>query len=102
MLCYSFRMLCHIGDHNNIIVECCLHKYYLSPSLPPPPPVYTHKQQHEEVRVPDQVESVKEAVANAQEGQTIYVRAGEHRWRGVLQGDFIRDMTRSYVARLHV
>ena len=37
---------------------------------------------HEELRVPDHVESIKEAVGLALDGQTIYVRAGEHRWRG--------------------
>ena len=36
----------------------------------------------DELRVPDHVESIKEALAAAMDGQTVYARAGEHRWRG--------------------
>jgi hypothetical protein len=39
----------------------------------------------EELRVPDHVESIKEALSLALDGQTVYVRAGEHRWRGEIQ-----------------
>ena len=45
-----------------------------------------HTQQEEELRVPDHAYSLKEAISLALDEQTIYVRAGEHRWRGELQG----------------
>jgi hypothetical protein len=38
----------------------------------------------EDLIVPDQCESLKEALRLAVPGQTIYVRAGEHRWRAEL------------------
>jgi hypothetical protein len=49
----------------------------------------------DELRVPDHIESIKEAVLQALDCQTIYVRAGEHRWRGQLvfprnQSSFVR------------
>jgi hypothetical protein len=46
----------------------------------------THMHQEEELRVPDHAFSLKEAISLALDEQTIYVRAGEHRWRGELQG----------------
>ncbi len=45
-----------------------------------------HTQQEEELRVPDHAYSLKEAISLALDEQTIYVRAGEHRWRGELLG----------------
>jgi len=43
----------------------------------------THfRDKDDELRVPDHVASIKEAIGMALDGQTVYVRAGEHRWRG--------------------
>jgi hypothetical protein len=54
-------------------------RWLLNTDLPP------LRDKEEELRVPDHAYSLKEAISLALDEQTIYVRAGEHRWRGELQ-----------------
>jgi len=54
-------------------------RWLLNTELPP------LREKGEELRVPDHAYSLKEAISLALDEQTIYVRAGEHRWRGELQ-----------------
>ena len=59
-----------------------------------------HMRQEEELRVPDHAYSLKEAISLALDEQTIYVRAGEHRWRGELQGSwFVSENVESHSER---
>jgi len=52
-----------------------------------PPEGEIQRGRDEELRVPDHIESTKEALRVALDQQTVYVRSGEHRWRGDITAD---------------